>query len=166
MAYPRALLEQLGGFDERFAKLAEDTDLGLRAIKAGASFRYLGDALVWHAVLPQTLSGAVRQARRRDAIPALVRRHPEQRAAVYRSIFWKRSHAFLLLAVAGLATRRPAVAVISALPWLSENTDPRSLRGPRRAGRQAAYLVARAAVDAVEVAATTAAAIRERTLII
>ncbi len=166
MAYPRSLLERLDGFDEDFGQLGEDTDLGLRAIGAGASFRYLDDAVVWHAVLPQTLRGAVSQARRRDAIPRLVRRHPQQRSALYRQVFWKRSHAFLLLAAAGLATRRPAVAAISALPWLRENTDIRSLAGPRRAARQALYLAARATVDTVEVAATSAAAVRERTLVL
>ena len=43
IAYPRALLERLGGFDEayRFAS-AEDTDLGWRAREAGSAHRVRG----------------------------------------------------------------------------------------------------------------------------
>ena len=36
IAYPRALLERLGGFDERFDG-GEDADLGLRAVEGGAT---------------------------------------------------------------------------------------------------------------------------------
>src|SRR3954447_16123165 len=46
IAYPRALLERMGGFDEGFDS-GEDTDLAWRAIEAGA--RYVGapDALTY-----------------------------------------------------------------------------------------------------------------------
>jgi GT2 family glycosyltransferase len=166
MAYPRALLERLGGFDERFAALGEDADLGLRATEAGAEHRYLDEALVWHAVIPRGLAGALREARRRDTIPLLVARHPRQRSALYRGLFWKRSHALLVLAAAGMATRRPALAAAAAAPYLWSNTDPRSLGGPRRAARQASYLGARALVDAVEVATTVRAAVRARSWVL
>ena len=39
MAYPRALLERLGGFDEAYDFGGEDTDLAWRAIEAGAEPR-------------------------------------------------------------------------------------------------------------------------------
>ncbi|MGI0071755.1 MAG: glycosyltransferase [Thermoplasmata archaeon] len=47
LAYRRALFEQLGGFDPRFIT-AEDIDLNLRAVRAGASIRYLPDAVIYH----------------------------------------------------------------------------------------------------------------------
>ncbi len=47
LAYHRALFEQLGGFDPRFIT-AEDIDLNLRAVRAGASVQYLPDAIVYH----------------------------------------------------------------------------------------------------------------------
>jgi GT2 family glycosyltransferase len=166
MAYPRALLERLGGFDERFAALGEDADIALRARSQGIEFSYLDGALVWHAVIPRALPGALREARRRDTIPLLIARHPGQRSALYRGFFWKRSHALLLLAAAGLATRRPLVAAAAAAPYLRANTDPRSLAGPRRAARQVAYLAARALVDSVEVATTMRAAARARSLVL
>ena len=53
IAYPRALLERLDGFDERFDG-GEDADLGLRAVEAGAERSYVGEARVWHAVHSRT----------------------------------------------------------------------------------------------------------------
>jgi glycosyltransferase involved in cell wall biosynthesis len=47
LAYPRALFEKLGGFDPRFIT-AEDIDLNLRAVRAGATIRYCPNALVYH----------------------------------------------------------------------------------------------------------------------
>jgi glycosyltransferase involved in cell wall biosynthesis len=51
LAYRRALFVQLGGFDPRFIT-AEDIDLNLRAVHAGAQIRYVPDALVYHRVRP------------------------------------------------------------------------------------------------------------------
>jgi glycosyltransferase involved in cell wall biosynthesis len=47
LAYDRALFERLGGFDPRFIT-AEDIDLNLRAVDAGASIRFEPGALVYH----------------------------------------------------------------------------------------------------------------------
>ncbi|HTT72697.1 MAG TPA: glycosyltransferase [Thermoplasmata archaeon] len=47
LAYAKALFDRLGGFDPRFVT-AEDIDLNLRAVRAGASIRYVPDALVYH----------------------------------------------------------------------------------------------------------------------
>ncbi|MBZ5586564.1 MAG: glycosyltransferase, partial [Acidobacteriia bacterium] len=46
--YRRAMLEELGGFDERFFLYCEDTDLGLRARWAGWKCLYVPDAVVEH----------------------------------------------------------------------------------------------------------------------
>ena len=46
--YRRALLEELGGFDERFFLYCEDTDLGLRARWAGWKCLYVPEAVVEH----------------------------------------------------------------------------------------------------------------------
>lgn len=54
LAYPRALFQQLGGFDPRFVT-AEDIDLNLRAVRAGARLTYLPDAIVRHHVRPTLL---------------------------------------------------------------------------------------------------------------
>ncbi len=47
LAYRRSLFEQLGGFDPRFIT-AEDIDLNLRAVRAGASIRFRSDAVIYH----------------------------------------------------------------------------------------------------------------------
>src|SRR5450432_547196 len=46
--YRRALLEELGGFDDRFFLYCEDTDLGLRARWAGWKCLYVPSAVVEH----------------------------------------------------------------------------------------------------------------------
>jgi glycosyltransferase involved in cell wall biosynthesis len=47
LAYDRALFLRLGGFDQRFVT-AEDIDLNLRAVEAGASIQYDAGAVVYH----------------------------------------------------------------------------------------------------------------------
>jgi glycosyltransferase involved in cell wall biosynthesis len=47
LAYRRELFDRLGGFDPRFIT-AEDIDLNLRAVRAGASIRFVPDAVVYH----------------------------------------------------------------------------------------------------------------------
>jgi glycosyltransferase involved in cell wall biosynthesis len=47
LAYERALFERLGGFDPRLIT-AEDIDLNLRAVAAGAQIRYEARAIVFH----------------------------------------------------------------------------------------------------------------------
>jgi GT2 family glycosyltransferase len=167
IVYPREMLETLGGFDERFAQLGEDADLGLRAIAAGARMVYADGCLVYHAVNARTASQALRQARSRNTIPLLIRRHPEQRDVLYGRIFWTRAHAFVLLGLLGtlLARRRPA-ALLAWAPYLAENLSPEALRGPRRTVRSLASVLARAGVDSVEVAATARAAVANRTLVL
>jgi glycosyltransferase involved in cell wall biosynthesis len=54
LAYPRPLFRRLGGFDPRFVT-AEDIDLNLRAVRAGAELTYLPDAVVRHHVRPTML---------------------------------------------------------------------------------------------------------------
>ncbi len=49
LAYHRSLFQRLGGFDTRFVT-AEDIDLNLRAVEAGASIRYEPQAVVYHHV--------------------------------------------------------------------------------------------------------------------
>ncbi len=111
IAFPRALLERLGGFDEDFPTAwGEDTDLGLRAIEAGGTVFYVPEALSYHAVNARTLRQALREAWRRDSLPMVFARHPRQRRALFLDTFVRRTHANFLLALAGLliVRRRPA----------------------------------------------------------
>jgi GT2 family glycosyltransferase len=167
MLYPRALLERLGGFDERFAGGAggpeggEDTDLALRALRAGARFSFADRAVVWHAVHPRHAWHAVRDARRWRTIAPLVARYPEQRRALHRRVFWKPQHERVLLAAAALLARRPALAA----PYLLDHAA-RYDWSARGLARAALDLPPRAAADAAEVAVALAAAARERALVL
>ncbi len=167
IAYPRALLEQLGGFDERFGQLGEDADVGLRAAAAGARTTFASDALVWHAVIPRGLQAALREAGRRDTLPLLIARHPRQRERLFVGVFWKRSHATLpLAALAVIAARRRPLAIAGVVPYLMHNVDLERVRSPRRALRAASSLATQGLVDAVEIVATMRGAARSGTLVL
>jgi GT2 family glycosyltransferase len=104
IAYPRTLLERLGGFDESFWEAAgEDTDLGWRAIEAGARVVYEPAALNWHAVHEPGAIQLVRSAQKWRLIVRNVARHPQIRDSLHRRIFWKPAHERMLAAMFGLA---------------------------------------------------------------
>jgi GT2 family glycosyltransferase len=174
VAYPRELLEGLGGFDEAFGlPWGEDTDLGLRAVEAGASVLYAPRAQVRHAVVARTLPAALAEARRREWLPRLVARHPEQRTALYRRWFANRAHAAIAAGALGavVARRRgPRAALLAGvLPFLAHNLDynrGRGLASPEGLARFAAVMPARLAIDVAEIAATLRGSARHRTLVI
>jgi GT2 family glycosyltransferase len=173
IAYPRSLLERLGGFDEAFTGAAwgEDTDLGLRARRAGARPLYADRALVWHAVLPRRLPDALRDATRYESLIALLARHPEHRRALFPTGVVKESHATLPLALVGMTQlrRRPALAAAASAPYLARHLR-RHLGVNRPTARTLArflvHLPAVVALDAAEVAVTVRAAIRHRVPVI
>ncbi len=174
IAYPRAVLELVGGFDDEFGlPWGEDTDLGLRAVKAGATVRYAPEALVRHAVIPRTLPRALTEARRREWLPRVIARHPEQRAALYGRWFANRAHAALAAGIVGAALARrggPAAALaVGTLPFLAHNLDYNRGRGLGSAGglaRFAARMPARLAIDLVELGSALRGSARHRALVI
>jgi len=164
IAYPRALLERLEGFDERYRfASAEDTDLGWRARESGAATVFVDGARAWHAVQRFGVVRLIARMRMKGDVARLTRRHPGVRHHYYRGIFWKRSHAFLPLALAGLALRRRSrgASLALALPYArlyrqQHGSWPGTL----------ASLPGHAAVDAAEIGAVTAGAARFRTLLV
>jgi glycosyltransferase involved in cell wall biosynthesis len=164
IAYPRPLLERLGGFDEayRFAS-AEDTDLGWRAREAGAPTDFVDDARAWHAVERVGVVGLVRRMRIKADVARLTRRHPGVRHHYYRQVFWKRSHALLPLGAAGLAlaSRTRGASLLLAVPYARlyrahHGSYPGTI----------ASLPGHAAVDGAEMAAVARGAVRHRTFLI
>ncbi|HKG36843.1 MAG TPA: glycosyltransferase [Solirubrobacterales bacterium] len=166
LALTRPLLERLEGFDERFSRTGEDTDLGLRAVATGAEVRFAEGALVWHAVHTLALPAAIRDRARADQVAELIRRHPAQRDRLYRRVFWKRSHALVALALAGMLARRPALAALAALPYALANYDRSVPPSARHAAAVALHLPARFAVDLAETVQTARGAVRSRTPLI
>ena len=166
VAYPRALLERLGGFDEAFGFGGEDTDLAYRAIESGASPRFVDGARVWHAVIPRGLRGALRDATRWNDLAAVLARHPGLRRALHHRVFWLPSHERWLLALGGaalatLARRRRARALglAAILPYLDLHLNWRQ-PGLRRTPLQLAMLAGWALADGAEIAARLPAAVR------
>lgn len=166
--YPRALLARLGGFDESFPHAwGEDTDLGLRALESGAHLRYVDAAIVWHAVHPRSLPTALREAVQRDNLPAVIARHPAQRRALEMGLFARKAHGYLVLALVGALTfrRRPALALLATMPYLTRHLDP-SRGWLRGAARVAADLPLRLPVDLLEIAALARSSLRHRCLVL
>ena len=165
IAYPRALLERVGGFDEEFDFGGEDTDLGLRAQENGAELVYCDDVLVWHAVHPRNLRDAVRDSFGWKSQPLLVKRHPQLREKMVHRYFWKEAHERILLAAAGvaLAPRTYGLSLLAVAPYVRVHSPPGEPQTPRRIAALSAMLAERAVVDAAEVIGTARAAIRYRT---
>jgi GT2 family glycosyltransferase len=88
IGYRRQVLEQLGGFDEERFRLhnGEDTDLGLRAKKAGFRTAYAPASLVYHDVRRSEFLPYFKRIKDREALVALVARHPEARRLL--SVGW------------------------------------------------------------------------------
>jgi glycosyltransferase involved in cell wall biosynthesis len=164
IAYPRDLLERLGGFDELFPEaLGEDTDLGWRALEEGVRVEFAPRALVHHAVEDLGASAYMRHALRgADAVYAF-RRHPGLRERTLRyGVFRNPSLARLALALAGVAVaRQHRAGLLLALPY-ARNVVGRAMSydaGPRLVP----YLVA---YDLVQGFTSLRGSVRHRTLVL
>jgi GT2 family glycosyltransferase len=127
--YPRAVLGELGGFDETFGPrpAAEDTDLAWRAIERGHRTVFEPDARVLHAVERLGVRGTLRVASRWTAAIRVFAEHPQTRSMLYRGRFWNVWHYLLWRSV--LAAFAPA--------WLRRMVLARHLLELRRRARQA-----------------------------
>jgi glycosyltransferase involved in cell wall biosynthesis len=159
IAYPRALLEAVGGFDEGYpAPAGEDSDLGWRVVEAGGRQRFAPAAIVHHAVFPQSPVRALRGALMATHGVQAYKANPALRKHLTQGVFYERSHPLLLQAALGayLARRQPAAALF-VLPYA---LHLRSRCRARHASPAAApYL---ALYDVVQVAATLRGAVRHR----
>ncbi len=163
--YPRALLERLGGFDER-AITGEDVDLSLRALAAGAEISAAPDALAYHAIESFTLPGILRQNLKWRHLAYLVKRHPEMREQLPLGIFWDDDHLLVTAAALGaLAARRHPLLLGLALPYVRRASRRRG--GGRRARALAlAELPGQAVRQLAEVLGMAAGSVRHRTLLL
>lgn len=165
IGYPRGLLEALGGFDEG-RRVAEDSDLAIRARVRGAPVIAVPQMRVYHAVEERPLSHAVRSAARWADMAWLAKRHPEVRREMWGRIWWAPEHAALAAALAGvaLAPRRRAASAL-VIPWLALSLRHRGY-GPRGIARSISELPGRAAIDAAGLLALARGSLRYRTLLL
>jgi glycosyltransferase involved in cell wall biosynthesis len=160
IAYPRALLERLGGFDEGYPSPAgEDSDLGWRAVAADASVRFAPEALVHHAVHARGPLAAMRDIRLATEGVQAYKLNPELKQHLTQGVFYRRTHPLLLqAALAVVLARRSPLALAFALPYAF------NLRGRCRAigASPVTGVPFYIAFDAAEIAATVRGAIRHR----
>jgi hypothetical protein len=166
IAYPRSLLERLGGFDETLFT-GEDTDLLQRALADGARLLGAPEVITFHATHVASLRGRMRTAWRWQHIARVVREHPRLRRDFPLGVFWKERHAKLALglAAAPLARRAPLVSAALAVPWALDAL-PRYGRSPRGLARAVSELPGLAVADGAEMAALARGAVRYRTLVL
>jgi GT2 family glycosyltransferase len=165
IAYPRELLERLGGFDaETFPHVGEDEDLAWRALAAGAEVEWAPEALVHHAVTNLGPAGKLRMAARWTPSIQLFTRHPALRSEhLTYGLFWKGTHYLLVRFLLALALRRRSrwLALWLGAPYVRNLL----LRGSHEGGGPAAapfYLVH----DVVELVAVLRGAARYRTPVV
>jgi glycosyltransferase involved in cell wall biosynthesis len=159
-------LDAVGGFDERYRRAAgEDTDLGLRLEGLGSAFVFAEKAVVYHDVSTTTARQLVQDQARWADIIGVFAAHPDTRPELLEHRYlWKRTHGQLLLMALGLASGRPPVALVAALPWLHERIC--------RDGRtdipleKWTSLPGTLAIDAAEVVAMIRGSVRHRTLVL
>jgi len=163
IAYPRDLLERLGGFDESFPEpLGEDTDLGWRALGAGARRVFVPDAVVEHAVEDLGRVGHLRSATRGADSVLVFRRHRALREqALDGGVVRNRVHLLLVVALVGLAlARRRRLAALLAIPYL------RVLAGRVARGGDPVLALHYPLYDALTLATTARGDLRHRVLVI
>jgi GT2 family glycosyltransferase len=166
VAYPREVLERLGGFDEDGFTVpgGEDADLAWRALAAGTGAAFAPRATVFHAVSDLGPLGKLRVAWRWTETMQIYARHPElrRRALTYR-VFWKGTHYLLFRAMLSLLVRRRSRLVADWLSWPYLGHLLR--RGSQDGGGPllAPYYLLH---DLVEFAAVVRAAVRYRMLIL
>lgn len=174
MAYRRDVLEEQQGFDEAFRGdvFGEDLDLAWRAKEAGASSRFVPEAIVYHDVSASRWATHLRSMSRRAGLALAVKKHPALRSRLVAGVFWRPTHPAALttgLLAAVLASRpdRPTrwVAVATAAGWYAWTCRRHTVRPSRR--RDWALVVpASLTADLYETAVLLDASIRHRTLVL
>ncbi|MCU1657115.1 MAG: hydrolase, HAD-superfamily, subfamily [Pseudonocardiales bacterium] len=157
IAYRRAVLRELHGFDERFRRAyREDADLALRALAAGYRLT-VGQRRTIHPVRPAPWWASIAQ-QRGNADDALMRAlhgaawHRRVGAVVGRRPRHLATTAAGLAAVVGAVTRRRRLTAWAAASWIAataEFTRARIAPGPRSADELARMLATSAVIPPV-----------------
>ena len=164
IAYPRSLLERVGGFCEEFRRPSgEDTDLAWRVLATGADAAFEDSARVRHAVYAGGLRGLLRDAARWEDTVLALKRNPQLRSTYLHGVFWQESHPLALVALAGglLAGRTRGLSLAAAIPYAAHY----AAHHHRAAGALAAlpgYLL----VDLAEILALARGSARYRTFVL
>jgi GT2 family glycosyltransferase len=171
VAYRKEALERVGGFDEGFRRpFGEDTDLAWRVKETGGASVFEPDAVVYHAVWPQSFLGHIRDLPRREGMVRVLSRNPKLRYQLPRRWFWEPSHPPALVAAAGLAlvaTNRSPATTVLGLALLAPYVRHR-LKVQRRGSlwRQPVVIPESLIADLVEIGVLAKASARYRTVLL
>ena len=159
IAYPRELLERIGGFDTEAFPRGEgaETDLAWRAIEAGAVPVWSDDAVVLHAVERSDPLNRLGAAARVSGRIRALKRHPGLQDALHARVFLERHHVWLVRALLGLLLPRRMWPLRwwLAAPYVERLTRGNPLLAP--------YVLVR---DLIEIAACARASRREGMLVL
>lgn len=168
IAYRRTCLEAVDGFDDRLARVGEDTDLAWRVREAGFRTTFAPDALVHHAVWPHGFTHHLRDRARWADVIQVLRRHPQLRSLAHHRVWYRPSHERVVgeAALVALGARlHPAVGAVAAAGVLAARARPAGRWTRHPAGR--IQLAAQSLlVDAWETACFAAGSVRHRTLLL
>lgn len=163
--YPRALLEELEGFDEH-AVTGEDVDLWLRAKARGRGIHAARDGVVYHAVESHTLPQIVKSNLKWRYLAYLVKQHPELRPSLPLRVFWDADHLRTVgLMAGGILGRRRRSALLLAAPYVRHQAGRRG-RAPHKRAIALAELPGQAVRQIAEVLGMVAGSVRERTFLL
>ena len=161
IAYPRAVLERLGGFDETSysGPGGEDTDLAWKAMEGGVPAVWAPAALTYHAVTYLGPFGKIRMAARWHESMLPFKRYAGLREHRILGIFWNKPHFWLFRAALALLlpSRYWYLRWWLAAPYVMHLTNRRT--GPLLAP----YLIAH---DLVEVSACVRGSLRYKVLVV
>ena len=117
----RDVLDELGGFDERYSAASrEDSDLFFRLLESGYRVEHVPESVVVHPVRPAPWAVSLRKARAHEWDALLYKEHP----ALYREyVRPDRPHLYyaivgaMALGAVGAVTRRRRVAATGLAAW-------------------------------------------------
>ena len=150
--YRRSALEEIGGFDDRFAMAwREDADLWLTFMGRGEPLVSAADAVVVHPLRPAPWGVSLSQQRKSQYNALLYKKHPvlyRQRVQPGPPRDYYAITGSLVAFLLGVLLRRPRVAVASAVLWTRLTADfiARRLHGTSRRPGHVAEMVATSAV--------------------
>lgn len=162
--YRRDAVEAARGFDEAIGWWGEDSALGWSVVEAGWGRGFADDAVAAHDVEHRPVTWFVRQGLNHRNVVTLAARFAGYRAeACWRPWAFRRRHALLVAAVAGVAgaaARRSSVPLLAALPYAWEARPPLRRRSRVRTFAQTTL------VDAACVTGCLRGSIEHRTLVL
>ena len=136
VALRRQLLEEIGGFEERFFMYCEDVDLNWRAQLAGWKCIYVPDAVIYHHLSATGGGSLASYYVGRNTLWVIARNYPGR---LMRKYWWRIVAAQWSIALAALRSRRGAAArarlrgqligLLTSLRWLGHR---RALRREMR----------------------------------